>query len=279
MITDKEFLIQLQTAIKENKILLPTLPEVALRVKDAVEQENSMAKEISDIVATDAALSARLLQVANSPLYGGSVTIDSIQMAITRLGTKMVRTLVVNLAMKQMFQPTTNELDQRLRRLWGESVQVAAISRALSLTQPHLDPDQAMLAGLIHNIGALPILTLAEGIPEILDREERLDRLLKKLTPPIGRRILQAWNFPDTLVQVPAHCVNLSYDGGEKADYVDIVLIARLQCNLDAAQSAEVTDWNQVPAFVKAGLEPEVAVIEIEGVAEEIEAVEQMLSI
>ena len=279
MITDSEFLENLQTSIKENNILLPTLPEVALRVRDAVEQDNSTAKEISDLVATDAALSARLLQVANSPLYGGRVTIDSIQMAIARLGTRMVRTLVVNLAMKQMFQPTTSTLDQRLRQLWEESVQVAAISRALAQTQSHLDPDQAMLAGLIHNIGALPILTLAEDIDELMNDEEHLDRLLKKLTPIVGRQIMESWNFPDTLVNVPAHCCDLNYDGIKQADYVDIVLIARLQCNLDVNQSGDAVDMSQAPAFIKVGLEPEVSVIEIEGVAEEVEAVAQMLSV
>ena len=276
MVSDSEFLERLQTSIEQNSIVLPTLPEVALRVRDAVEQDNATAKDISDLVATDAALSARLLQVANSPLYGGRVTIDSIQMAITRLGTRMVRTLVVNLAMKQIFQPTTSTLDRRLRQLWEESVQVAAISRALAQTQPHLDADQAMLAGLIHNIGALPILTLAEDIPELMDCEERLDGLLRNLTPVVGRQILETWHFPDTLVAVPAHCGDLDYDGGERADYVDIVLIARLQCNPDSIGGG---DWSRAPAFAKVGLEPEVAVIEIEGVAEEVEAVEQMLSV
>jgi len=280
MITDEEFLEHLQSAIRENRIILPTLPEVALRVRDAVEQENATAKDISDLVATDAALSARLLQVANSPLYGGRVSIDSIQMAITRLGTRMVRTLVVNLAMKQMFQPTTSELDQRLRQLWEDSVQVASISRALAQTQPHLDAEQAMLAGLIHNIGALPILTLADEISELMDDEERMNATLKSLTPIVGHQILDAWNFPDTLIAVPTHCYDLNYDGGEQADYVDIVLVASLQCTTDAARFCEAAaNWDNVPAFKKLGLEPEVAVIEIEGVAESVKETEQMLDI
>ncbi|MCW8891243.1 MAG: HDOD domain-containing protein, partial [Sedimenticola sp.] len=84
MIGKEEFFESLQTAITNNQITLPTLPEVALKVRDAVEQENVTAQQIADMVATDAALSARLLQVANSPLYRGRVSIDTIQMAITR---------------------------------------------------------------------------------------------------------------------------------------------------------------------------------------------------
>jgi len=279
MITDEEFLAQLQVAIKDNSIVLPTLPEVALRVKDAVERDDATAKEIAELVTTDAALSARLLQVANSPLYGGRVTIDSIQMAITRLGTRMVKTLVVNLAMKQMFQPTTQELDERLRQLWEESVQVAAISRALAQQIPHLDPNQAMLAGLIHNIGSLPVLIMAESIEGLLENTERLDSLLLNIAPIIGRQILEAWNFPDTLALVPTHYTDVKYDSGEQADYVDLVQVATLECNTGAAKMVSPVVWAQALSFGKIGLDSEVSIIEIEGVAEQIEEVEQLFEI
>ena len=70
MINPAEFEQKLQQAITDEKITLPTLPEVALRIRDAVDSENSSANEIADLVATDAALSARLQQVANSPFTG-----------------------------------------------------------------------------------------------------------------------------------------------------------------------------------------------------------------
>ncbi|KRT59353.1 HDOD domain-containing protein, partial [endosymbiont of Ridgeia piscesae] len=78
MIDEHAFLTSLFKAIDNHKLTLPTLPEVALRVRDSVEREESTAKSIADIVATDAALSARLLQVANSPLYRGRVAIDNL---------------------------------------------------------------------------------------------------------------------------------------------------------------------------------------------------------
>jgi HD-like signal output (HDOD) protein len=273
MIGKAEFLESLQTAIKENKITLPTLPEVALKVRDAVEQENITAHQIADMVGTDAALSTRLLQVANSPLYRGRVPIESIQMAVTRLGYKLVRSLVVSLAMKQIFQATSDTLDVRLRRMWEQSVEIAAISRVLSQNLPHLDKEQAMLAGLIHNIGSLPILTWAEAYPELMEDEVELDRLVAELTPTIGTQILELWGFPETLIKVAAEAQNLQYDGGPKADYVDVVIVARLQA-LPAADTGGMANWINVPAFLKVGLDPEVELIEIEGVAEDIESVQ-----
>ena len=87
---------EIRADIESNRIQLPTLPEVALKVRDEVERENTDAHTIAKMVGNDAALSARLLQVANSPLYRGRVEIDSIQQAVTRLGLKMVRSLVVS---------------------------------------------------------------------------------------------------------------------------------------------------------------------------------------
>ena len=273
MTTEADFLEQLQTAIRGNRITLPTLPEVALRVRDAVEQEDATAQKIAEMVATDAALSARLLQVANSPLYRGMVLIESIQMAITRLGYRLVRSLVISLAMKQIFQATTDTLDKRLRSIWEESVQIAAISRALAQSLPHLEREQALLAGLIHNIGSLPILTMAENYPEFIGDEKRLDALLKNLNPIIGKQILETWNFSESLIRVPEHYQELDYDGGPMADYVDVVLVARLQA-LGQNDGSERVDWTQIPAFRKVGLEPEVESIEIEGVQENMEEIQ-----
>ncbi|MES9962939.1 MAG: HDOD domain-containing protein [Candidatus Sedimenticola sp. 20ELBAFRAG] len=274
MINPAEFEQKLQQAITDEKITLPTLPEVALRIRDAVDSENSSANEIADLVATDAALSARLLQVANSPLYRGREPIESIQTAITRLGITLVRSLVISLAMKQIFQATSDVLDNRLRAAWQNSVQVAAISRVLSQVLPHLDPNQAMLAGLIHNIGTLPILMFSESYPELLEDEGQLDQLVESLSPGISSQILENWNFPEPLIHVARHNQELDYDAGPSADYVDVVLVARLQ-TLDPELS-EHENWGDIPSFRKVGLEPEVEVISIEGAAEEIQGVEEI---
>jgi HD-like signal output (HDOD) protein len=275
MITEQQFLQQLRSAIHENKITLPTLPEVALRVRDAMEKEEISGRQIAEIVATDGALAARLLQVANSPLYRGRVPIDNIQQAVTRLGNQLVRNLVTSLAMKQMYQATSDTLDKHLHTVWEEGVQVAAISRALAQRLPHLDNEQAMLAGLIHNIGSLPILMMADSDPELLENEAQLDRLVEQLNPVIGTEILEEWNFPESLIKVPQHYQHLDYDGGPQADYVDVVLVAHLQ-TLPAGHMALRQEWGKIPAFAKIGLEPKVEVVNIEGVAEELNEVKEM---
>ncbi len=276
MVDAQEFLDKLLKAIKDNTITLPTLPEVALRIRDSVEREDTSADQIADMVATDAALSARLLQVANSPLYRGRMVIDSIQMAVTRLGTKLIRTLITSLAMRQIFQATSDTMDHQLHAEWEHSVQIAALSRALSKQVPHLQAEQAMLAGLVHNIGSLPVIAMAEDYPELIDDGMRLREIIDKVGPTIGKTILTEWGFPDSMCKIPKNYQNLSYDGGPEADLVDLVIIARLQ-TLPADHPQAKSDWSQVPSFSKIGLEPEVEIINIDGVAEEVEGVQEML--
>jgi len=275
MISEQEFLDQIHLAIKNNSITLPTLPEVALRIRDAVENEDTCASQIADMVATDPALSARLLQVANSPLYRGRVTIDSIQMAITRLGNKLIRNLIISLAMKQIFQATSDTMDTQLHTTWEQSVQVAAISRALSRQVPNLQPEQAMLAGLVHNIGSLPVLVMAENHPELIEDGIKLRRVVDSISPHIGETILKTWGFPDSMSKIPLNCQNLKYDGGPTADYVDLVIIAKLQA-LPPDHYLSQSDWSHIPSFSKIGLEPEIEVINIDGVAEEVSEVRGM---
>jgi HD-like signal output (HDOD) protein len=277
MIDVNAFLEDLYQAIDNKRLTLPTLPEVALKVRDAVESDNSSASQVAETIATDAALSARLLQVANSPLYRGRNPIDNLQLAVARLGTRLVRSLVVSLIMQQIFQATDDLLDKRFRQSWEQSVQIAAISRVLAQNLRHLDKEQALLAGLIHNIGTLPVLAMAENYPELLEDEAELDRLIDALSPRIGQRILQEWDFPDSLVRVPANFLDLHYDGGNQADYVDVVIVARLQTLMDQEHPVNTMDWARIPAFTKVGLEPEIQVIDIEGVAEDVAEIEHIL--
>ena len=182
----KQFLQELLQDLENKTLVLPTLPEVALRVRDAVDDENASIGDIAKVIATDAALSARLIQVANSPLMRASKEIDSLDMAVNRLGMKLVRDMVISMVMEQMFQATSELTDKKLRQLWEHSMTVAAISHALAAQFTKLAPEQAMLAGLVHDIGALPILTKAEDYPELLENEAALDMIIDRLHAKIG---------------------------------------------------------------------------------------------
>lgn len=267
----QDFLEHVQQELNANRLILPTLPDIAIKVRETVNKGEATAQDLANMIVTDAALSARLIQVANSPLYRGSNEIKNIQTAVTRLGHKTLKSLITSLVMQQMFNPKSNNLKQYFRETWEQSVNVSAISRALAAFVPHLNPDEAMLAGLIHQIGKLPILMLVENMPEFSDSPSRLSKLLEKAHPAIGKIIMQNWTFPEELKAVPYEYINFSYDSGPKADYVDLVQVAFLQSIAGTDHPATRVDWSTVPAFAKLGIAPDSEILEIEGVSEEIE--------
>ena len=269
------FRLKLLEAIENNTVVLPTLPEVALKVRDAAEQEFTTAKDLADIISTDAAISARLLQVANSPLYRPRTPIENVQMAVARLGNKLVKSLVTSLAMKQIYQATSDFMEKKLRKVWEESVQVAAVSKVLAQALPQLENEQAMLAGLIHNIGTLPVLTMAEMETDWSGNEKHLEKIVDALYPEVGELILKHWQFPESLASVPRehHELNRSHEGD--ADYADVVLVARIQLGLDQIPDEQ---WASISAFERLGLDTEVNIVDIEDTAEEIESVKQAIS-
>jgi len=255
----------LATALREEIIAghvrLPTLPDVAVRVKAAAEGGSS-AGEIAALVAQDIALSGRLVQVANSPLYRGRAEIDSIQVAVTRLGTRLVRAFVIGMAFRQMFDASSAVLTKLFRDICQDAVEIAAICRVLAETSPDTDPEEAMLGGLLHNIGALPILArLDEAYGDDIDSHV-VHELVDELAPEIGTRILKSWGLSEALVAVPEGCHALERDSGPRIDYVDIVFAARLQYLFSEGLINVTPEMSNLPALKKLGIQFETVVLE-----------------
>ena len=273
-----QFFEALKQAVETDKLVLPTLPEVALKIREAVESENASAQQIADTLSQDASLSARLLQVANSPLYRSRTPIEDLQMAVTRIGLRLVQDLVISLAMKQIYQATSDVLDDYFRFAWQASVDIAAICRMLATTVPNINPEQALLAGLIHNIGSLPVVVMAEDDDDLFQDADAMGDLLWELEGPVGELIVRSWNFGEHMIDVVKHCHNFEYDHMGEPDLVDLVQVALLQSG-HVDERHMPADWSKVPAFAHLGMDSEVNVVEIEENAEMIEMTKQSLLI
>jgi len=245
----KDFIDFVKEKISNKSLILPTLPDVALKVRELTLTEGVSCKELSNIIITDPALSAKFIQISNSPLYLGVSRIDDIQTAVSRLGVNSVKNIVNSIVMKQMFAPTTELTNAYFTEIWQDSISVSAISRSLSTLIPHLNPDEAMLAGLIHQIGKLPILTVAEDLPDFINNPPRLRKLLEKTHSVVGGLIMDSWDFPEQLKKVPSEYNLLSRSHSEKADYVDIVQVSFLQNKV-----IKNIDYSKIDSFQKVGL-------------------------
>lgn len=267
---------ELLLALENDELILPTLPEVALRVREAAEDPDVGIPELSKVIGDDAAITARLIKVVNSPLLRSHHEITDLNMAVSRLGINYTANLATGLAMEQMFQATSDVIDQKMRDVWNKSTEIAGISHVLCRHFTSLTPDQATLAGLVHQIGVLPILTYAEESNALLKDAISLSYIIDRIHPIIGERILRAWDFTEQIAQVPANYLDFGRQSST-VDYVDIVQVATLQSYADSTHPLGQVDWSQVPAFAQLGLDVKSRVSEDEDLSAAMEAATMML--
>lgn len=257
-------------AIKNDKLVLPTLPEIALQVRDIAENVNASIEDLTSVLARDAALSARMIKVANSPLIRSSMPISDLNTAVSRLGIEMTSNLAMGLAMTHMFQATSDLVDTQMRSCWSKSIEIAASCQVLARHFTNLQPDQALLAGLTHQIGRLPILAFAEDHEELLGDAASLNKVLALLHPSLGSYILKKWGFTEALVEVPKSY--LKFDRTvDKVDYADIVQVVTLQSYAGTKHPyATKLDWSEISSFDRLGLDSSALISDMEDMSAEI---------
>ncbi len=262
--------------IKNDELVLPTLPEIALRVREVAEDANATIPQLSQIIAQDPALSARIIKVTNSPLIRASSPVTDLSTAISRLGIDFTSNLAIGLAMEQMFQATHDIIDKRMRECWARAMEVASSAQVLARHFTKLQPDQAMLAGLVHQIGMLPILAYAENHSDLLNDSFSLDMVLEKLHPSLGSYILRSWEFSPQLVNVPKEYLNLQHQA-DSADYCDLVQVATLQSYDGSDHPLAKINRGALGSYQRLGLDADEEVTQWQELNDEAEATQTAL--
>jgi HD-like signal output (HDOD) protein len=264
--------------LENDRLPLPTLPEVAIRVRETADDENASITDVAKIIETDASLSARIVQVGNSALYRGINPAETVQAAAMRMGLNTVRSLATSLVMKQLFQATHPVVDLYLRKAWKQSTDVAALSAMIAKGLTGLESDSALLAGLTHSIGLAPILVKAESDPVLLNDAQALKQLLYEIYPIVGSQILKIWGFSEALIKVPIEHLVIDRNGDNgKADYVDIVQVALLQTLDDPTHPLANIDQSQVSAIDRLGMRDSFEEINMAGGVIEVEEIRKAL--
>jgi len=226
---ENELFQHLLQAFMNKRLDLPALPEAALKIRQAINNPDVGSNEIIQIVQTDPVLSARLVKVANSPLYGTWREIKTVRDAVRRLGLETTKNLSFSLSVKQLFRAKSSLIKQQVHKIYNESTAVAAIAYVLTQSQAlHLDPEQALLSGLVQNLGLIPILKYIDEHPSMLMSIEQLGKSIENLYVPVSTLILNEWNFDPEFIEIIEHAKDWERDSGEQADYVDIIIASRL---------------------------------------------------
>ncbi|MET0055078.1 MAG: HDOD domain-containing protein, partial [Candidatus Thiodiazotropha sp. 6PLUC10] len=242
------------TDLDQDKLVLPSLPDVAVRVGRAMRDETTNARKLAEIVQTDPAITTKLIRAANSPLYAGVTPVDSCAAAIVRLGADTTHKLVLTFALRELFNTRSSMLKEHMRDLWLHSVKVSAVCFILAKVTKQFNPEHALLAGLLHDIGNVAILSYAERYPEVANDSEKLDQVMKDMRGRIGSVILRNWGFIEDLIEVTQEAENWQREIEGEADYADLVIVAQLHSFIGTPQMKDIPTLDQAPSFNRLNL-------------------------
>ncbi|MFL1404109.1 HDOD domain-containing protein [Marinobacter sp. M1N3S26] len=251
---DHRLLMEFYAELRSNQVSLPSLPDVAWKVRRLADREDSSVEDIGKAITADPAMSAKLVRACNSALYRGYSEVRNVHDAVVRLGGRTTRQLVTVFAMREVFRSRQPELQKAMDELWREARTVGALAYVLAESATRVAPEEALLAGLLHNIGAVPVLVHAEHHPALLASPTELRRAMAELQSDIGSAILETWRFPDTFVEAARHGDDWFYEcAKDRPQLVDLVIVSRLHARISADQNEGLPEFEQVPAYRRLG--------------------------
>lgn len=251
---EENILYELIIDLQQGNFMLPSLPRVAVKIREIIADENSGANEIAQTIMTDPAIAAKVVKASNSAMYQRRRKVEDCKTAVVSLGTKVTAQLVIAFTMKELFKSPDKLLNKYMNKFWEHSIEIAAISSVLGKITPGVNAEHALLAGLVHDIGYIAIMNKVIEYPQILENEAQLKSLLSKMCAQVSSSILQFWEFSDELVESAKESENWLREGTEKADLADVINIAHLHSFIGTARQKEAPIIDQVPAFHKMAL-------------------------
>lgn len=249
-----DFAREVRDAIDRGAVVLPTLPDVAMRVNGLLRSDQCDTTQIAHSIALDPAIAARVVVAANSAYTQGREPVDTLPAAVTRLGMQYTRALVNRIALEQMFCAHSRMLHKVATDIWLESVRVGALCEALTrFRSSTVGADEALLAGLLHLVGCLPVIRLADESPGRFDNEPGIGELIRTLQPEIGYYLLEEWGFSESISDVALATKDPMRSHGGATDVLDVVLVARKLLRLSFVN--ELDPDAVLPAFDRLRLE------------------------
>lgn len=183
------------------EVNFPTCMDAALLVRNTLKDQSAGMDKIVLAVGVEPLIASKLLQLANSVSYNPSGKIISdLSVAVQRLGFDAVRTVSLAVAMDQMLKSRNLASYQDLaHRVWAHSVQTAAIARVLARRLGRINPEDAMMAGLVHNIGIFYLLYRASEYPEYQNNRPAVLELVQGWHEGISDSLLHALGIPERI--------------------------------------------------------------------------------
>ncbi len=223
------FVEKLAKDLRDERLELPAFPEAVIRIQRALQSPDTSTDDVVRILSSEPALAARLLRMANSAEFRRvDQNITDLRKAVARMGFNMVRSVAVAFAMRQLrkkdtYTPTAQ---LQLEQAWEDSLNASAACFVIAKRFTRLNPDQALLTGLLHVLGRLYIIMRAKDMAELSDIEMR--QIIDSWHASIGKAICESWGLPEELQHAVEHQdeFDTAFDGD--VTMTDVLIAAKL---------------------------------------------------
>ncbi|MCL4234323.1 MAG: HDOD domain-containing protein [Deltaproteobacteria bacterium] len=207
---DEAFREKIVERILAKNYEVPLLPHVALRVMRLTGDASVSMQDMAKVILTDQGISSRILQIANSPVYGSAVEIQTISQALVRLGQNEVKNLMLAISMhSRIFKSSVYK--RLAQQLWEHSIAVAFAARVVA-NALRLPKEEAFLAGLMHDVGKMVLLTIMESAqktvaPGFMPSDRTVHAILGQYGADVGEMVAKSWELPhhmsEAIAQMP----------------------------------------------------------------------------
>jgi HD-like signal output (HDOD) protein len=250
----------LAAQLSSGKLRIPSLPEVVIRIRQTLEQEDYVLEELARLLSSEAILAGTILKLANSATYRrSSAETANMSAAISRIGASMVRSASMNFAMQQLRNADQfKNIEHLLSPEWQHGKAVAGLSHSLSRSTGRGHPDEMLMLGLTHNVGRIFILSHAEHYPLTFSSAAAVNDLMHRWHPAIGSAIAESWNLPETAVQAIGQQHQPDDEQDHQHDVSDVLQTAIALHAIDADcddEDAALAALLELPSASRLGLD------------------------
>lgn len=270
------FVRALAAELSKGQVELPSVPDIVVKLQRTLSDENVNNDTVVRVVGVEPVLAGKLLNMANSAALNTSGRkIADLRTAVARVGFNIVRSAALAFAVEQLRRADEyKDLQGPLDVLWKESVQIAALSHVLARRFTSLNGDAALLAGLMHNVGRIYILTRASQHSQLMADPLTYKSMVRDWHSNVAKAVLENWRVAEEIVESVTSYEDMDRDARGPVTLTDVLSLAVL---LERNRVEPTADERYLKGLKRLQLQPADCVSVIDESAEEIAALKAAL--